>query len=149
MVKGNLIAAGGVLAAAVAIVGLAGPANAGTRCDLGVSDSKHSLGVDAERVRIPSRDAKACKNDNRDSRQSWGKSDDAFDSGFDGGFADSLGDGDDAGFDGDFDDAFAKDNEQGHVRGPGWGWIEPEEHERTWGVNGYRYPATTHSTARH
>ncbi len=136
MVKGNLIAAGGVLAAAVAIVGLAGPANAGTRCDLGVSW-------------ISSRDANACKNDNRDSRQGWGRSDNGFDSGLVGGFADSFGDGDDAGFDGDFDDAFAKDNEQGRVRGPGWGWIEPEEHERTWGANGYRYPATTHSTARH
>ncbi|SEU05022.1 hypothetical protein SAMN05421811_105446 [Nonomuraea wenchangensis] len=105
--KGDLIAVGGVLAAAVAITGVAGPANAGVHCDLGSSDKTHSSGIDAEAERIwfTSRESKSCQSDDRDD----------------------------------------KHGRDGRVRGPGWGWIEPEEHERTWGANGYRYPATTHA----
>ncbi|MFF0768857.1 hypothetical protein ACFYUK_08160 [Nonomuraea wenchangensis] len=199
MVKGNLIAAGGVLAAAVAIIGVAGPANAGVHCDLGSIDKTHSFGIDAETERIwfTSRETKSCQSDDRHHHDGRDRSDDGsdrdsddgfkggfdggfkdgfdggfddkshrgFDGGFDGGFKDGFkggsgDDSDDHGFDGGFksgfDDDFKGDfkgasygddkhGRDGRDLGRGWGWIEPDDHGRTWGANGYRYQATTHN----
>ncbi|MEW9549008.1 hypothetical protein [Nonomuraea sp. NPDC050783] len=81
--KGNLIAVAGLLGAAVAIVGLAGPANAHTVCDLSVNDDTHTLGIDAHGVFAGRRDAEACKDryswhDHRDwnKDEGWGKDED-------------------------------------------------------------------------
>ncbi|MEU4514511.1 hypothetical protein AB0G05_33855 [Nonomuraea wenchangensis] len=171
MVKVNLIAAGGVLAAAVAIIGVAGPANAVVRCDLGSTDKTHSFGIDAEAERIwfTSQESKSCQyhdgrhhdgwdrsddsdddSDDRSGRASDRRSDDGFDGGFDRGFdrgfkGGSDEDPDDYAFDrdsdGDFDGGFDK---HGRDRGRGWGWVEPDDHGRTWGANGYRYEAAKH-----
>ncbi|MEU6724489.1 hypothetical protein ABZ917_12345 [Nonomuraea wenchangensis] len=182
MVKGNLIAAGGVLAAAVAIIGVAGPANAVVRCDLGSTDKSHSFGIDAEAERIwfTSRETKSCQYHDQRHHDGWGRTDDGsgdrsdrwsdrdsddgfhrgFKDGFDGGFDDKSdrgfdrgfkdgfkGGSDDYGFDGDVSTSSYGDDKHGGDLGRGWGagWIEPDDHGRTWGANGYRYQATTHA----
>ncbi|MCK2216902.1 hypothetical protein MF672_024365 [Actinomadura sp. ATCC 31491] len=119
--KGNLIAAGGVLAAAVAIVGLAGPANAHTVCDLSVNDNTGALGIDTNGVYAGRREARACKDsDDWHDHGDWGKDDEDW--------YKEIG--------------WGRDH-QGH--GHGWGdsgngWGESGNGWHNWGGGGQRYP---------
>jgi hypothetical protein len=154
--KGNLIAAAGAFVAAVAVVGMAGPANAGSVvCELSVEDNTHTLSIDKFGVYAGRRDAGACKdryawddkNDHKDHDKDhdkdhgWGGGYDPYAGGWGGGY-----DSHDSGYhrgNGGWD---RRGHDHGHNNGWGAyddGWSAPDNGWKSWGGwSGYRLPSS-------
>ncbi|TYB52967.1 hypothetical protein FXF51_50220 [Nonomuraea sp. PA05] len=70
--KRTLIAAGGALATAAALVALAGPAAAvPSYCNLSLSDASRSVGIDVWGVFAGQREADACESDHGTAHDKW------------------------------------------------------------------------------
>jgi hypothetical protein len=133
--KGNLIAAGGALITAAALIGMASPASAApVACDLSVADSHHSLRIDGYGVYAGRRNAGACeghKDENRHDRghdQGWNGDDHSDDQGWNG--------------NGWNNDGWDRDSDwnRGSWNGDGWnndGWNQGNWNRDGWNRDGW------------